>query len=171
MIVPIFKQDNIVEKNIHEIIDFMDKSTYRPPVIALYRNFVKGYEFCGQVWPTGFSIRRNVDFSSSVAPIAKAHIAPINETQSKVHLEIGPHGLVAILLGLVLMVTLFIGGLTIYEIVGNGIGLDAVLLIIMFTLLGSALFLFIRFGFYSRYAKLKKRMVELLTPVLNINHR
>lgn len=163
MPISIFKQEIVVDKNIHEIIDFMDKSTYRPPVISLYRNFVKGYEFCGQVWPTGFSVIRNVDFHSSIAPIAEAHIMPINETQSKVHLEIGPNELVAILLSVFFLVTLFIGGLAIYEIVDDGIGLDAVLLIIMFTLFGSVLFLFIRFGFYSRYKKLKKQMLEIFS--------
>ena len=163
MPIPVFKQEMVIDKSIGEIIDVMDKSTYRPPVIALYRNFVKGYEFCGQVWSNGFSVRRNIDFYSSVAPIAEAHIAPINETQSKVHLEIGPHELVTILLGLVFMVTLFIGGLATYEIIDNGIGLDAVLLIIMFTLFGGVLFLFIRFGFYSRYKKLKNRMLEILS--------
>ncbi len=65
MIAPIFKQDFIVNKNIHEIIDFMDKATFRSTsAVITRRSFVKGFEFRGSVWSNGFCVIRNSDFQS-----------------------------------------------------------------------------------------------------------
>ncbi len=92
MPIAIFKQEIVVDKNIHEIIDFMDKVTFRPKSVLITPNsFVKGYEFRGSVWTDGFCVIRDSDFRSSVAPEAEAHIVPVTETQSKVYLKIGPN--------------------------------------------------------------------------------
>lgn len=73
MIVPIYKHNNVVDKNIHEIIDFMNKATFRPTSAVITRHsFVKGFEFRGLVESDGFCVIRNSDLKSSLAPMAKA---------------------------------------------------------------------------------------------------
>lgn len=164
MIVPIYKQDIVVDKNIHEIIDFMDKATFRPTSVVIKRSsFVKGFEFRGSVWSNGFCVIRDSDFQSSLAPMAKASITDINDNNCEVHLEIGPNILIVIFMSLFAIGTLAIGATAIYEIITYGMIGDIVLSMTVFILFASAFFLFLRFSFYSRYKKLKGRMVELLS--------
>lgn len=164
MIAPIYKQDIIVEKNIHEIIDFMDKATFRPTSAVITRSsFVKGFEFRGSVWSNGFCVIRNSDLQSSLAPMAKASISPVNESSCEVHLEIGPSILTVIFMSLFAIGISAIGATAIYEIVAYGIIGDTVLIMIVFILFASVFLLFLRFGFYSRYKKMKSRIVELLS--------
>ncbi len=164
MIVPIYKQDIVVNMNIHEIMDFMDKTTFRPTSAVITRHsFVKGFEFRGSVWTDGFCVIRNSDFQSSLAPMAKASISPENENRCEVHLEIGPNILTVIFMSLFAIGILAIGATTIHEIIAHGMVGDTVLILTVFILFASVLFLFLRFGFYSRYKKLKSRMVELLS--------
>lgn len=164
MIVPIYKQDIIVNKNIHEIMDFMDKATFRPTsAVITRRSFVKGFEFRGSVWYNGFCVIRNKDLQSSLAPMAKASITAINDNSCEVHLEIGPNILTVIFMSLFAIGILAIGTTTIYEIITYGMVGDTVLIMTVFILFASVFFLFLRFGFYSRYKKLKSRMVELLS--------
>lgn len=164
MIVPIYKQDIIVDRNIHKIIDFMDKATFRPvSAVITRRSFVKGFEFRGSVWSDGFCVIRNSDFQSSLAPMAKASITAINDNSCEVHLEIGPNILTVIFMSLFAIGILAIGATTIYEIITYGMVGDTVLIMTVFILFASVFFLFLRFGFYSRYKKLKSRMAELLS--------
>lgn len=164
MIAPIFKQDIIVNKNIHEIMDFMDKATFRPTsAVITRRSFVKGFEFRGSVWSDGFCVIRNSDFQSSLAPMTKASISAINDNSCEVHLEIGPNMLTVIFMSLFAIGILAIGATAIHEIITHGMVGDTVLILTVFILFASVLFLFLRFGFYSRYKKLKSRMVELLS--------
>lgn len=164
MIAPIYKQDIIVEKNIHEIIDFMDKATFRPASAVITRHsFVKGFEFRGSVWSNGFCVIRNSDLQSSLAPMAKASISPVNESSCEVHLEIGPSILTVIFMSLFAIGILGIGATAFYEIIAHGLVGDTVLIMTVFILFACAFFLFIRFGFYSRYKKMKSRIVELLS--------
>lgn len=164
MIVPIFKQDIIVNKNIHDIMDFMDKATFRPTsAVVTRRSFVKGFEFRGSVWSDGFCVIRNSDFQSSLAPMAKTSITAINDNSCEVHLEIGSNMLTVIFMILVAIGILAIGTTAIYEIITHGMGGGSVLIMTVFILFASVFFLFLRFGFYSRYKKLKSRMVELLS--------
>lgn len=164
MIVPIYKQDIIVEKNIHEIMDFMNMATFRPTsAVITQRSFVKGFEFRGSVWSNGFCVIRNSDLQSSLAPMAKASISPVNESSCAVHLEIGPNILTVIFMSLSAIGILAIGATAIHEIIAHGMVGDTVLIMTVFILFSSVFFLFLRFGFYSRYKKLKSRMVELLS--------
>lgn len=164
MIVPIYKQDIIVEKNIHEVIDFMDKATFRPTSAVITRHsFVKGFEFRGSVGSDGFCVIRNSDFQSSLAPMAKASITAINDNSCEVHLEIGPNMLIVIVMSLFAIGILAIGATAIYEIIAHGMIGDIVLIMIVFILFASVFFLFLRFGFYSRYKKLKSRMLKTLS--------
>lgn len=164
MIVPIYKQDIVVDRNIHEIIDFMDKATFRSvSAVITRRSFVKGFEFRGSVWSDGFCVIRNSDLQSSLAPMAKASITAINDNSCEVHLEIGPNILTVIFMSLFAIGILAIGATTIYEIITYGIVGDTVLIMTVFILFASVFFLFLRFGFYSRFKKLKSRMVELLS--------
>lgn len=163
MIVPIYKQDIVVDKNVHEIMDFMNKATFRPTSAVITRHsFVKGFEFRGLVWSNGFCIIRNSDFQSSLAPMAKASITAINDNSCEVHLEIGPNILTVIFMSLFAIGILAIGATAIHEIITYGMVGDTVLIMTVFILFASVFFLFLRFGFYSRYKKLKSRMVELL---------
>lgn len=164
MIVPIYKQDIIVDRNIHEIVDFMNKATFRPISSVITRHsFVKGFEFRGSVWTDGFCVIRNSDFQSSLAPMAKASISPVNENCNEVHLEIGPNILTVIFMSLFAIGILAIGVTAIHEIITHGMVGDTVLIMMVFILFASVCFLFLRLGFYSRYKKLKGRMVELLS--------
>lgn len=164
MIVPIYKQNIVVDKNLHEIIDFMDKATFRPTSAVIIRSsFVKGFEFRGSVWSNGFCVIRNSDLQSSLAPMAKASISPVNESSCEVHLEIGPSILTVIFMSLFAIGILAIGATAFYEIIAHGLVGDTVLIMTVFILFASAFFLFIRFGFYSRYKKMKSRIVELLS--------
>lgn len=164
MIAPIYKQDIIVDRNIHEIIDFMDKATFRPAsAVITRRSFVKGFEFRGSVWSDGFCVIRNSDLQSSLAPMAKASISPVNENSCAVYLEIGPSILTVVFMSLFAIGILAIGATAIYEIIARGLIGDTVLIMTVFILFASVFFLFIRFGFYSRYKKLKSRMIELLS--------
>ncbi len=164
MIVPIYKLDIVVDKNIHDIIDFMNKATFRPKsVLITRRSFVKGFEFRGSVWSDGFCVICNSDFQSSFAPITKASISPINESSCEVHIEIGPNMLTVIFMSLFAIGMLAIGATTIYEIITHRMDSDTVLIMTVFILFASVFFLFLRFGFYSRYKKLKSRMFELLS--------
>lgn len=164
MIVPIYKQDIVVNKNIHEIMDFMDKATFRPTSAVITRHsFVRGFEFRGSVWTDGFCVIRNSDFQSSLAPMAKATLSPINEDNCEVHLEIGLNILMVIFMSLFAIGTLAIGATAIYEIIVYGMVADTVLIMIVFILFASVFFLFLRFGFYSRYLKLRNRMIELFS--------
>lgn len=164
MIVPIYKQDIVVDKNVHEIMDFMNKATFRPAsALITQRSFVKGFEFRGSVWSNGFCVIRNSDLQSSLAPMAKASITAINDNSCEVHLEIGPHILTVIFMSLFAIGILAIGVTAIHEIITHGMVGDTVLIMMVFILFASVLFLFLRFGFYSRYKKLKSRMVELLS--------
>ena len=164
MIVPIYKQDIVVDKNVHEIMDFMNKATFRPALALItQRSFVKGFEFRGSVWSNGFCVIRNSDLQSSLAPMAKASISPVNENSCGVHLEIGPNILTVIVMSLFAIGILAIGATAIHEIITHGMVGDTLLIMTVFILFASVFFLFIRFGFYSRYKKLKSRMVELLS--------
>lgn len=164
MITPIYKQDIIVEKNIHEIIDFMNKATFRPASAVITRHsFVKGFEFRGSVWSNGFCVIRNSDLQSSLAPMAKASISPVNESSCEVHLEIGPSILIVIFMSLFAIGILAIGATAFYEIIAHGLVGDTMLIVTVFILFASVFFLFLRFGFYSRHKKMKSRMVELLS--------
>lgn len=164
MIAPIFKQDIIVNNNIHKIIEFMDKATFHPTsAVITRRSFVKGFEFRGSVWPDGFCVILNSDFQSSLAPTAKASISPVNENSSEVQLEIGPNILTVIFMSLFAIGILAIGATAIHEIITHGMGGGSVLIMTVFILFANAFFLFLRFGFYSRYKKLKSRMVEFLS--------
>ncbi len=164
MIAPIYKLDIVVDKNVHEIMDFMNKATFRPSSAVITRHsFVKGFEFRGSVWSNGFCVIRNSDLQSSLAPMAKASIYPINESSCEVHLGIGPNILTVIFMGLFAIGILAIGASAIYQILAHGIVGDSVLIMTVFILFASVFFLFIRFGFYTRYKKLKNRMVELLS--------
>ncbi len=164
MIAPIYKQEIVVDKNMHEIIDFMDKATFRPTsTVITRRSFVKGFEFRGSVWSDGFCVIRNSDFQSSLAPMAKASIISINDNSCEVHLEIGPNILTVIFMSLFAIGILAIGAIAIHEIITHGMGGGSVLIMTVFILFASVFFLFLRFGFYSRYKKLKNRMVELLS--------
>ena len=164
MIAPIYKQNIIVNKNIHEIMDFMDKATFRPTrVVITRRSFVKGFEFRGSVWSDGFCVIRNSDLQSSLAPMAKASISPVNENSCDVHLEIGPNILIVIFISLFAIGILAIGATAIHESITHGMGGGSVLIMTVFILFASAFFLFLRFGFYSRYKKLKSQMVEFLS--------
>lgn len=164
MIVPIYKQDIVVNKNIHEIMDFMDKATFRPAsALITQRSFVNGFEFRGSVWSDGFCVIRNSDFQSSLAPMSKASITAIDDNSCEAHLEIGLNILIVILMSLFAIGILAIGTTAIHEIITYGMVEDTVLILTVFILFASVLFLFLRFGFYSRYKKLKSRMVELLS--------
>lgn len=164
MIVPIYKQDIIVDRNIHEIVYFMNKATFRPiSAVITRRSFVTGFEFRGSVWTDGFCVIRNSDFESSLAPMAKASITAINDNSCEVHLEIGSNILTVIFMSLFAIGILAIGATAIHEITAHGMVGDTVLILTVFILFASVLFLFLRFGFYSRYKKLKSRMVELLS--------
>ncbi len=164
MPIPIFKQEIVVNKNIHEIIDFMDKVTFRPTSVLITRNsFVKGFEYRGSVWTNGFCVIRNSDLQSSLIPMAKTSISPVNESSCEVHLEIGPSILTVIFMSLFAIGILAIGATAFYEIIAHGLVGDTVLIMTVFILFASVFFLFIRFGFYSRYKKLKSQMVKLLS--------
>lgn len=117
MIAPIYKLDIVVDKNIHEIMDFMDKATFRPTsVVITQRSFVKGFEFRGSVWSNGFCVILNSDLQSSLAPMAKASISPVNENSCAVYLEIGT----VIFMSLFAIGILAIGAAAIYEIITHG---------------------------------------------------
>lgn len=164
MPIPIFKQEIVVNKNIHEIIDFMDKVTFRPTSAVITRHsFVKGFEYRGSVWTNGFCVIRNSDLQSSPAPMAKTSISPVNESSCEVHLEIGPSILTVIFMSLFAIGILAIGATAFYEIIAHGLVGDTVLIMTVFILFASVFFLFLRFGFYSRHKKMKSRMVELLS--------
>ncbi len=164
MIAPIFRQDIIVNKNIHEIIDIMNKATFRPTLsVITRRSFVKGFEFRGSVWSDGFCVIRNSDFQSSLAPMSKASITAINDNSCEIHFEIGPNMLTVIFMSLFAIGILAIGATAICEIITHGMVGDTVLIMMVFILFASMFFLFLRLGFYSRYKKLKSRMVELLS--------
>ena len=164
MIVPIYKQDIVVDKNVHEIMDFMNKATFRPTSAVITRHsFVKGYEFRGSVWTDGFCVIRKSDFQSSLAPMSKASITAINDNSCEAHLEIGLNILTVIFMSLFAIGILAIGATTIYEIITYVMVGATVLIMIVFILFASVFFLFLRFGFYSRYKNLKSRMVELLS--------
>jgi len=164
MIVPRYKLDIVVDKNIHEIMDFMNKVTFRPTSAMITRSgFVKEFEFRGSLWSNGFCVIRNSDFQSSFAPMAKASISPVNENSCEVHLEIGPNILIVIFMSLFAIGILAIGATAIYEIVAHGMIGATVLIMIIFILFTSVFIMFLRFSFYSRYTKLKSRMVELLS--------
>lgn len=164
MIVPIYKQDIVANKNVHEIVDFMNKATFCPISAVITRHsFVKGFEFRGSVWTDGFCVIRNSDFQSSLAPMAKASITAINDNGCEVHLEIGPNILTVIFMSLFAIGILAIGATAIHEIITYGMVGDTVLILTVFILFASVLFLFLRFGFYSRYKKMKSRMVALLS--------
>ncbi len=160
MPIPIFKQEIVVNKNIHEIIDFMDKVTFRPTSAVITRHsFVKGFEYRGSVWTNGFCVIRNSDLQSSLAPMAKTSISPVNESSCEVHLEIGPSILTVIFMSLFAIGILAIGATAFYEIIAHGLVGDTMLIVTVFILFASVFFLFIRFGFYSRYKKLKSNIV------------
>lgn len=164
MPIPIFKQEIVVNKNIHEIIDFMDKVTFRPTSAVITRHsFVKGFEYRGSVWTNGFCVIRNSDLQSSPALMAKTSISPVNESSCEVHLEIGPSILTVIFMSLFAIGILAIGATAFYEIIAHGLVGDTMLIVTVFILFASVFFLFIRFGFYSRYKKLKSQMVKLLS--------
>lgn len=163
MIVPVYKQDIIVDRNIHEIIDFMNKATFRPTsVVITRRSFVKGVEFRGYVDSDGFRIISNSDFESSFAPVAKASISPITENQSEVHLEIGMNAIVAVCLLLFSFGILAIAATAVHEIGNHGMTGGAVLLIILLSVFSGTVVLTLRYSFYSRYKKLKQRLIDIL---------
>jgi len=164
MIVPIYKQDIVVDKNIHEIMDFINNATFRPTSIVITRrSFVKGFEFRGSLWSNGFCVISESDYLSSLAPMAKASISPVNENSCGIHLEIGPNILTVIFMSLFAIGILAIGATAIYEFVAHGMIGSTVLIMTVFILFASAFFLFLRFGFYSKYKKLKSRMLEILS--------
>ena len=163
MIVPVYKQDIVVDGNIHEIIDFMNKATFRPTsAVITRRNFVKGVEFRGYVDSDGFRIISNSDFESSFAPMAKASISPITENQSEVHLEIGMNAIVAVCLLLFSFAILAIAATAVHEIGDHGMTGGAVLLIIILSVFSGMMVLTLRYSFYSRYKKLKQRLIDIL---------
>ena len=163
MIVPVYKQDIVVDRNIHEIIDFMNKATFRPTsAVITRRNFVKGVEFRGYVDSDGFRIISNSDFESSFAPMAKASISPITENQSEVHLEIGMNAIVAVCLLLFSFAILAIAATAVHEIGDHGMTGGAVLLIIILSVFSGMMVLTLRYSFYSRYKKLNQRLIDIL---------
>ena len=95
--------------------------------------------------------------------MAKASISPVNENSCVVYLEIGPSILTVVFMILFAIGILAIGATAIYEIIAHGLIGDTVLIMTVFILFASAFSLFIRFGFYSRYKKMKSRMIELLS--------
>ena len=145
-------------------MDFMDKATFRPAsALITQRSFVNEFEFRGSIWSDGFCVIRNSDFQSSLAPMSKASITAINDNSCEAHLEIGLNILTVIFMSLFAIGILAIGATTIYEIITYGMVGDTVLIMTVFILFASLFFLFLRFGFYSRYKNLKSRMVELLS--------
>ncbi len=164
MSLPFFKRNFIIDRPCVEVIDFMKKSTFSydsPTRFSDYRHKRK-YEFEGWVWENGFCVYENSVFRNSFAPEARAVILPVGDTQSSVRLEVGLYSIGAvgaIIVIIALIVTLIAIVMRVSE---RGFDKEDAGLLFIVLLFGSVLFLFLRFGFYSGYKRLKSRILEVL---------
>ena len=153
-----FKKDIIVNRSCDKLLSELSALT----IISCDRtNYGKKGEFRGNVWHNGFSIALNTYYWNSFESQAVGYVEPLGDNKCTVHLSIGPHPLVMILMcvwNIGLLVALIAVSISTFS---DGIskGITSMLLFMPFI---AADVLFLRFALYSNYKKLKARMLGLL---------
>lgn len=153
-----FKKEIVVNRSCDELLSELSAAT----IISCDRtNYGKKGEFRGNVWHNGFRIALNTYYWNSFESQATGYVIPLDDTQCTVHLSIGPHPLVLVVMcfwNIGLLVALIATSLSAFS---NGIprGIATMLLFLPFI---AADVLFLRFALYSNYKKLKSRILEIL---------
>lgn len=153
-----FKKDIIVNRSCDEFLSELSAST----IISCDRmNYGKEGEFRGNVWQNGFRIALNTYYWNSFESQAVGYVEPFGGNKCTVHLSIGPHPLVLIIMcawNLGLLVALIAVSISSFsEDISKGFA--AMLLFLPFIV---ADVLFLRFALYSNYKKLKGRILDIL---------
>lgn len=124
-------------------------------------NYGKKGEFRGNVWQNGFRIALNTYYWNSFESQAVGYVEPFDGNRCTVHLSIGPHPLVLIIMCawnfglLVALIAVYISSFS--EDISKGF---AVMLLFLPFIAADVLFL--RFALYSNYKKLKVRILDIL---------
>ena len=124
-------------------------------------NYGKKGEFRGNIWQNGFRIALNTYYWNSFESQAVGYVEPFDGNRCTVHLSIGPHPLVLIIMcawNLGLLVALIAVSISSFsEDISKGF---AVMLLFLPFIAADVLFL--RFALYSNYKKLKVRILDIL---------
>ena len=124
-------------------------------------NYGKKGEFRGNIWQNGFRIALNTYNWNSFESQAVGYVEPFDGNRCTVHLSIGPHPLVLIIMyawNLGLLVALIAVSISSFsEDIFKGF---AVMLLFLPFIAADVLFL--RFALYSNYKKLKVRILDIL---------
>lgn len=153
-----FKKDIVVNRSCDELLSMLSAST----ILSCDRmNYGKKGEFRGNVWQNGFRIALNTYYWNSFESQAVGYVEPFGGNKCTVHLSIGPHPLVLIImcawnLGL-LMALIAVSISSFSEDISKGF---AVMLLFLPFIAADVLFL--RFALYSNYKKLKVRILDIL---------
>lgn len=156
--VPFFKKDLVVNRSCDELLSELSAST----IISCDRmNYGKKGEFRGSVWNNGFRIALNTYYWNSFESQASGSVESYGDSQCVVHLSIGIHPLVLIIMclwNLGLIAALIAAAVSAFSD-GTSKGFAIILLFIPFI---AADVLFLRFALYSNYKKMKIKMLEYL---------
>lgn len=153
-----FKKNMVVNRSCDELLSELSVST----IISCDRmNYGKKGEFRGNVWQNGFRVALNTYYWNSFESQAVGYVYPHGDNKCVVHLSIGPHPFVVILMcffNFGLLVALIAASISAF-FDDTTKSFASMLLFLPFI---AADVLFLRFALYSNYKKLKKRMLELL---------
>lgn len=153
-----FKNNIVVNRSCDKLLSELSAST----IISCDRmNYGKKGEFRGNVWQNGFRIALNTYYWNSFESQAIGYIQPHGENKCVVHLSIGPHTLVLIIMcfwNLGILAGLIAASISAFSD-GTSKGFAAMLLFLPFIV---ADVLFLRYALYSNYKRLKFQLLELL---------
>ena len=163
MILPVYKENRIVNRSCHEIMAGISRATYNPQFRKRGWSYDKSYIFMGEVWSNAFKITNNTYSRNSFAPFAKGTVRPIDSNHTEVNIEIGPLMFVVVFMSIWGSGVLFFAAFLIYELFTRS---TAGGLIVGFSVL--ALFIavaafFIRFGFFHNCKILRNHINEILS--------